>query len=391
MAHKRLKVLFIPGWYPSERNPVTGVFVREHAKSAALYNDVVVLYSEGIARSVRGLYQVADRVEDDLRTIRVQYRKSPIPKTSYFIYLWAMFGAFRELVRDGFRPDVIHAHVYFAGVPAVLLGKRYRIPVIITEHSSEFPRRRISGLNKLKAKFAFENASLVCPVSENLKKNIASYGIQARFCVVPNVVDMLLFSLGERTPIRKGEERKKRMLLVALLDSKKGVPYLLEALAYLRKSRDDFVLDSVGDGPNRAEYENQVNKLGLADVVHFHGLKTKPEVAGFMKQSNFFVLPSLWENLPCVLIEAMASGLPIVATEVGGIPEIINEKVGVLVPPKDVEALAEAIDYMLDHYQDYSTKEIAQYASERFSYETVGKQLLEIYEKVMSNQGRKVE
>lgn len=386
MAHKRLKVLFIPGWYPSERNPVTGVFVREHAKSAALYNDVVVLYSEGIARSVRGLYQIADRVEDDLRTIRVQYRKSPIPKTSYFIYLWAMFGAFRELTRDGFRPDVIHAHVYSAGVPAVLLGKRYGIPVVITEHFTGFVRRTIRGVERLKAQFAFKNAALVCPVSKDLEKHIESYGIRARFCVIPNAVDTSLFSLGERTPMRKGEERKKRMLLVALLDSKKGVPYLLEALAYLRKSRDDFVLDSVGSGPNRAEYKNLVNKLGLADVVHFHGLKTKPEVAGFMKQSDFFVLPSLWENLPCVLIEAMASGLPIVATEVGGIPEIINEKVGVLVPPKDVEALAEAIDYMLDHYQDYSAKGIMQYSLERFSYEAVGTQLDGIYKGLIANE-----
>jgi hypothetical protein len=170
MAHKRLKILFVAGWYPSERNPVTGIFVREHAKSAALYNDVVVLYSEGIARSVRGLYQIADRVEDDLRTIRVQYRKSPIPKTSYFIFLWAMFGAFRELTRDGFRPDVIHAHVYSAGAPAVLLGKRYGIPVVITEHFTGFPRGTVRGLEKLKAKFTFEGGEFGMRMSSKVGK-----------------------------------------------------------------------------------------------------------------------------------------------------------------------------------------------------------------------------
>jgi len=142
---------------------------------------------------------------------------------------------------------------------------------------------------------------------------------------------------------------------------------------------------SFGDGPNRSEYEELTNKLGLRDIVSFHGLKTKQEVAEFMRQCDFFVLSSLWENLPCVLIEAMASGLPIVATKVGGIHEIINEKVGVLVPPKDVKALTEAIDHMLDHYQDYSAREIAEYAFDRFSYEAVGRQLNEIYKELIAN------
>jgi len=381
---RRLKILHIAGWYPSKKNPVAGVFVREHAKATALYNDVVVLYSEGVDREIHNFIQIEDNVEDSIRTLQLRYKKSPIPKTSYFIYLRGMFKAFHKLVNDGFRPDVIHAHVYSAGVPAVLLGKRYGIPVVITEHSSEFPRRRVRGVNKLKAKFAFENASVVCPVSENLKKHIESYRIRAQFQVVPNVVDTSLFSPNYNAGNESQEERK-HILLVALLTPIKGLPYLLEALARLKKKRDDFILDIVGDGPNRSEYEELTNKLGLRDIVSFHGLKTKQEVAEFMRQCDFFVLSSLWENLPCVLIEAMASGLPIVATKVGGIHEIINEKVGVLVPPKDVKALTEAIDHMLDHYQDYSAREIAEYAFDRFSYEAVGRQLNEIYKELIAN------
>jgi len=379
---KQLKVLFIAGWYPSKKNPVAGVFVKEHAKAVSLYNDVVVLCSEGIDRSVRGLYEIQDNVEDGLRTLRLRYRKSPIPKTSYFIYLWGMFAAFRKLSREGWRPDVIHAHVYSAGVPAVLLGKHYGLPVVITEHFSGFPRGLVRGFEKLKAKFAFEKASLVCPVSKDLQKHIENCGIRAYFHVVPNVVDMSLFSPGCDPDERRGD--RKRILLVALLDPKKGVPYLLEALARLREKRDDFVLDIVGDGPNRAEYEQLSHRLGLEDVVYFHGLKTKQEVADFMRRCDFFVLPSEWENLPCVLIEAMASGLPIIATRVGGIPEMINDNVGLLVPPRNANALTEAIDCMLDHYQDYSPAMIVRYANERFSYETVGKRLDEIYRGLVS-------
>ena len=383
---ERLKILFVPGWYPSEKNPVAGVFVREHAKAVSLFNEVTVLYSEGINRSVRSIYHIDDNMEDGLRTLRLRYRKSPIPKTSYFIYLWGMFAALRKLIREGWRPDVIHAHVYSAGVPAVLLGKRYDIPVVVTEHSSEFPRGRMRGLNKLKAKFAFERASLVCPVSENLKKHIESYGIRARFHVVPNVVDTSLFSPNSNTTneVRDG---RKHILLVALLSPVKGVPYLLEALAHLKANREDFVLNIVGDGPNKSEYEALAHELRLRNVVRFHGLKTKQEVAELMKRCDFFVLPSLFETFGVVLIEALACGKPVIATDIGGPSEIVTEEVGKLVPPRDPEALTEVIDYMLAHYSDYDPNKILAYVKGRFSYEVVGRKFDEVYNCVIQNKG----
>ena len=379
---RRLKILHIPAWYPSRQNPVAGIFVREHVKATALYNDVVVLYSEGVDKGIRGLYQIEDNIEDGIRTLRLRYRKSPIPRTSYFIYLWAMFGAFRKLLKEGFRPDVIHAHVYSAGVPAVLLGKCYRIPVIVTEHYSGFPRGLIHGLEKLKAKFAFERADLVCPVSEDLRQHIEAYGIRARFHVVPNVVDTLLFYPSkDKAHVR--EDSKKRLLLVALLSPVKGVPYLLEALAQLREKRDDFVLDIVGDGPNRSEYEELTRKLGLQDIVCFHGLKTKQEVAEFMKQCDIFVLPSLFETFGAVLIEALACGKPVIASRIGGPSEIVTGKVGRLVPPGDSVALAETIDYLLDHYGEYDPEVLVQYVRERYSHEMVGKKLDYLYRSIL--------
>ena len=380
---RRLKILHIAGWYPSKKNPVAGIFVREHVKATALYNDVVVLYSEGIGEGFRGLIQVEDNVEDGIRTIRFRYKKSPVPKTSYFIYLWAMFRAFRKLLKEGFRPDVIHAHVYSAGVPAVLLGMRYRIPTVVTEHSSGFPRGLVRGLERIKAKFAFEQAALVLPVTEDLKRHIERLGIRARFQVVPNVVDTSLFSPPTASEVKSEDDSKKRLLTVALLTPIKGIPYLLEALAQLREKRDDFVLDIVGDGPNRAEYEELTRKLGLQDVVRFRGLKTKQEVAEFMRKADVFVLPSEWENLPCVIIEAMASGLPIVATNVGGIPEMVSNEVGRLAPPGDPEALARALDYMLDHYGEFSSEALARYAQERYSYQAVGRKLDQLYRSVL--------
>jgi len=381
---KRLKILHIAGWYPSKKNPVAGIFVREHVKASSLYNDVVVLYGEGVDREIRGFYQIEDDMEEGIRTLRVYYKKFPIfKKISYFFYLWAIFRAFAKLLKEGFKPDIIHAHVYFAGVPALLLGMRYKIPVIITEHFTGFPRGLVKGFKRLMAKFVFERAAVVCPVSEDLGKHIKRLGIRARFQVIPNVVDTSLFFPPGACEVK--DKDKKRLLTVALLDPKKGIPYLLEALAQLRKKRDDFVLDIVGDGPNRAEYEKLTHRLGLQDIVRFHGLKTKQEVAEFMRKADVFVLPSEWENLPCVIIEAMASGLPIVATNVGGIPEMVDDEVGILVPSKDAVRLVEALDFILNNLSTFSPERIAGRARKRFSYESVGKKLDSLYRSVVCN------
>ncbi len=377
-SSKRLKVLHIAGWYPSKKNPTAGIFVREHVKATALYNDVVVLYNEGVDRTIKnGCCRIEDNIEEGIRTIRLYYKKSPFPKTTYIVYLWSMFYGYRMLVDQGFKPDVIHAHIYSAGVPAVLIGKRYGIPVVVTEGYSGFPRKLVRGFEKFKAKLAFKLADVVCPVSEYLRKHIEhSYGIRARFKVIPNTVNTSLFTPSIRTVQKKD---KKHMLVVALLSDVKGIPYLLKALSKLIIERDDFVLDIVGDGPKRREYEDLTRMLGISEVVNFHGLKSKSEVAEFMKRCDFLVVSSLFETFAVVLIEAMACGRPIVTTDCGGPSEIVTPMIGIKVPPGNSEALADAINYMLDHYSEYSANTIAKYVQECYSYQAVGSKFNSLY------------
>ena len=235
---RRLKNLFLPAWYPTKENQAAGVFVREHAQAVALYNDVTVLYDEGAGEDLKGLCNiVSDKTEDGIRTIRIRHKKSPIPKTSYFIYLWSMFKAFRKLMREGWRPDIIHAHVYSAGVPAVILGKIYKMPVVITEHWTGFPRHILGKFEIFKARFAMNGAKILLPVSQDLKKAIESYGIKNRFQIVPNVINIEMFC----PPTSQRRSEKKRLLLVALLSPAKGISYLLQALAQLKEKRQDFL------------------------------------------------------------------------------------------------------------------------------------------------------
>ncbi len=377
---RRLKVLFMTPWYPSQDQPVSGVFVREHAKAVHLYDDVVVFHSRRQI-GLRKLWQVIPELDPNLSaglpTWRILHRQLRLPNLSFFLELGGALAGLRLLRQQGFRPDIIHGHTYTSGAVAVLLGKLLRVPAIVSEHSSEFPRKLLKGAGLWKARLAFGQAALVLPVSLALQRGIEAYGLRARFQIVPNVVDTALFRPTPRTP-----DSTKRLLTVALLDPShnKGIPVLLRSLTQLQGQ--DWQLDIVGDGPARAEYESLVKDLHLTDKVIFHGIKPKTEVAQFMQKADVFVLPSLWENLPCVLIEAMASGLPIVSTLTGGIPEIVDDEIGYLVPPGNAQALAEALTRMLANVQGWDRQRIAEKA-QRYTPASIGKAIDALYRQVL--------
>jgi glycosyltransferase involved in cell wall biosynthesis len=125
--------------------------------------------------------------------------------------------------------------------------------------------------------------------------------------------------------------------------------------------------------------------LGISEVVNFHGLKSKSEVAEFMKRCDFLVVSSLFETFANVLIEAMACGRPIVTTDCGGPSEIVTPMIGIKVPPGNSETLADAINYMLDHHSEYSTDSIAKYVQECYSYQAVGSKFNSLYISLLRN------
>jgi glycosyltransferase involved in cell wall biosynthesis len=226
-------------------------------------------------------------------------------------------------------------------------------------------------------------ADLVMPVSKFLQQSIEDCGIEARFCVVPNAVDTRLFHPNLNT---KAKERIKRLLIVCGLSSYiKGLPYLFDALVMLRLQREDWHLDIVGDGELRKGCECAVSRLGIAEKITFHGLKTKQEVAEFMRKADIFVLPSILETFSVVTIEALAVGLPVIATRCGGPEEIITRDVGLLVPAKDVAALCEGIDYMLSNLKHFSAEHISNYSVSLFSLERIGEQFHAIYLQQLAN------
>ena len=198
----------------------------------------------------------------------------------------------------------------------------------------------------------------------------------------PNVVDGERFHPADPPPAR-GE----RLLVVAFLNEKKGIPDLLEAVARLRPLHPGMSLDVIGDGPDRAALEALAGSLGLEGVVRFHGLGLPVGIADAMRLADVFVLPSHVENAPVVLIEAGASGLPIVATAVGGVPELIDKETDELVPPSDPAALAAAIDRTLARGAPQRDA-IARRVLARHDLAVVGARWDAIYEDVLEERSR---
>ena len=300
------------------------------------------------------------------------------------------YRQWKALRREGWMPDVVQLNVIQKqGILALWLKKRYGIPYVIVEHWSGFlpengayQRNNGSLKRKIYEKIAAE-ASVILPVSERLKEAMQTCGIQnARWEKIHNVVDDFFF---EKEESRKSNvERRKTLLHVSCFDeAAKNVKGLLRAAKMLTEKRQDWQLVLVGTGADYKEVRAYAETLAFpAGTLRWTGELTPREVAEEMHKADAFVLPSNYENAPVVLSESLAMGLPIIASRVGGIPEMVDDESGILVPTRDEKALAEAMDEMLDNLDKYDSEKI-RLQGEQYSFETVGKHFKAVYESVL--------
>lgn len=386
---ERPRVLFMTAWYPMSGRPNWGVFVREHALAVRPYVDVTVLHCPGLIASQRPRWQVVRVGADDpafaldLPTYRVSHRLSPIPKTSVALHLWSIWRAYHRIAADGFRPTLIHAHIYQVGVPAVWLARWLGVPLLISEQYSAFRTGAITRADLRQARWVFRHADRVLPVSPALQGWLEACGVQAHFSVTPNVADTALFHPGPQPP----SDGPRRILYVGSLDENKRLSLLLQALAQTPADLD-WRLDVIGAGPERAELEALAASLELTDRVTFCGYRHKAEIAEQMRRSHLFVSSSRVETFSAVVAEALASGLPVLATRSGGPDSMVTEANGRLVPIDDVAAMVEALYDMLTHLERYARPQIAQAAAARFAPEVVGAQLAALYAEVSAERDR---
>jgi L-malate glycosyltransferase len=374
-------ILFLTQWYPTRQSPVNGIFIQEHARAISIYNQVTVLHIQGISTSPGPRMNPTMESDQGMTTYRLAYAKSPIPKTTWIRQYFAVDQIVRLLINAPSPPELIQANIYNTAGLAVFLGSRYNLPVILSENASTYPRDLFSKTQIFRIRFLLNQMDLILPVTENLKHHMLRYKIRGPYRCIPNTVNTRLF-FPDRDKINR-QSRIYRMLAVAGLNEVKGIDFLLKAVARLSQIRNDFELLIVGDGPERDTLNTLVSSLNISEFVRFAGQLGKNEISEIMRSSDLMVLTSRWDNQPVVLLEAMACGLPVLASEVGGIPEIVKPFCGVLVPPGDLQRIAQGLNHILNNLGEYDSRRIAEYAAQTYSYETVGKMFSDVYSEVI--------
>ncbi|MEJ2599269.1 MAG: glycosyltransferase [Anaerolineales bacterium] len=374
-------ILFLTHWYPTPEMPIYGTFIREHARAVARYHPVTLIHVQGVDSSLSGTYQFNRQENGNLTEIHMKYRKHSFPRMTWLRRFRGVDQIVKELNESGHKPDVIHANIFSSSDLAAFLSYRYKIPAVLSENATNYPRRQFGRLQAIKVRFCNNRLARILPVSEDLARHMQAFGIRTRCQIVPNVVDTSCFyptQIGERP-----DRAKPRILVVARLDPVKGVGDFLAALDLLSSRGKDFTAGLVGYGSERQKLENLVHQLNLEDRVTFYGTKSREEVAELLRQADLLALTSYWENLPVVILEALASGLPVVASSVGGVAEVVKPELGVLTEPGNVESIASGLTTVMENLDDYDNQAIARYAQSHFSYEAVGRQFSQIYGEVI--------
>lgn len=391
----KIKVLFWPGcWYPDRFNSLNGIFIRRHAEAVAPLVNLAVLYITADAGLVDRTYDIEVSADKAGLTVRVYYRPFPVPFRSLRILnVWRYFCAARRGIRTlrsrWGDPDIVHLHVnppwgQITAMKTFFPG----LPFIFTEHWSGYHRANgeFRGFfRKRLTAWVVRRAFAVTPVSRNLQEIMESHGLRGHFVVIPNAVRMDLFMpAGDFQP-----GSPLTFLHVSRLTPLKNVAGILRTAAALWRVRHDFCLIIAGHGDDRESLEQLAEiLLPKGECVRFVGRKDEIELAEIMRQADCFVLFSNYENLPCVISEAMASGLPVIATRVGGVPEQVRPGMGILLAPGDEAGLAKAMADILDGNMRFDRPAIRRFAEENYSYAEVGKRFLLLYQEALRSIAR---
>ena len=385
MTGTRPKILFLPKWYPNRYDPMPGLFVKNQAEAVSRFCDVAVLYVHEDV-DCPNTYEVDFAEEEKLIVVRVYYRISStnFPVAGNFLKIFRFFKAYwlGFNVLNTYHPDLLHVHVLTrTGLVALLYQIVKKTPYLISEHWSRYfvENNTYKGfLRKRLTKYIVKRAKVVIPVLLKLKEAMLENGLKnPQYVIVPNSVDMDRFII---TGNRNSGNKKQMIHVSCFEDKSKNITGFLHVIKELSQKRSDFEVLLIGEGPDFSGCRQAAVELGLdGSIVKFLGQKNTLELASLMANADFLVLSSNYETFGTVIIESLACGTPVVATNVGVVSEVINESNGIIVPIGDSRALEKAISDMLSKCSSYNRAMIREAVRNKYSNESIGKQLYEIY------------
>jgi teichuronic acid biosynthesis glycosyltransferase TuaC len=370
--NRRLHVLAFTSLFRTPSEKVRAPFTSEFLRALKEFADVTLVcpipWAPDIAftrnRPDWARFVTAPRCAE-VDGVQVHYTRYPmIPKLSGVLQptlqAWAAWSTVRAIHQR--QPvDVVNGRfVYPDGVAAARLARRLGVPYVLTALGTDINIYATQRLKRGQAARALQQAAHVTAVSPALADRIAELGVdRGRIAAAVNGIDLDRFRPdGDRVVLPPGAPGggRKTLLTVARLSQEKGLHVLVDALGLLaRQGRCDFHTVLVGDGPERAALQARLHELGLHDRVTLAGEVDHAAVPAWLRGAAGFCLPSFREGTPNVVIEALATGIPVTSTNVGGTPLLLNDSNGLLVEPGQAEPLAQALHTMMSRAWDRDT------------------------------------
>lgn len=388
MDKNRSHILILPKWYPTERHPSAGIFIKKHAECVADKMSISVLYveSDESIHDWRIHWRFAQ--VNGVDTWRASYAKNffgfsfidKILKLAF--YFIASFRGVIKIEKEKGRIDLLNPTVMLrTGLVALLFKKIRGKPFLVTEHWTGYlPEDGAyrGAFRKWLCGVVLTHSECVLTASRHLESAMKAHGLAApSWDWLPNVVDTDVF-----VPLDRAQRRGSLLVVANLDDRQKNISGILHVIAEVKAIRSDFELKIVGAGIDKVKLEEMSGRLLLNYIVKFLGPKNTQEVAAVMAQSGVLLSFSHFENLPCVMVEAQSCGIPTFATNVGGVSETIqSQALGVLLMPGDKIGLRDAILDFLGGKLSFDEAEIRGNALSKFSKKAVAEILTKKYSK----------
>lgn len=378
-------ILYIPSWYPNRYDNLSGVFFKEQIEGLSS-----VIENVGVIAPVYRSFKSFNFKQNELTF------SNNDGVNTFIKELWHLPGCniynrlqwfnnckklFENYVEKFGYPDLIHIHsIITAGQFAVYAKKKYNIPFVVTEHSSGFDRNLYSKRELRSFKAEVIESSHNFAVSKSLVEVLAK-SIGGTWDVLPNWVNDNF--INQDNNFTKGE--KIIFFSLSSLNPLKGLNILIDAFDDLAKEYQNVELWIGGNGVEYHNLSDQIKKLRLEDKIVLLGKLDRNTAIEKYKSSTFYVSPSLIETFGIVVIEALAMGLPVLATDSGGPQSILNNDVGIIVKKNSREELYKGMKYLIENEDKFDREKIVKYCVEHFSREKVSNDLINVYKKILKS------
>ena len=380
-------VLVIPSWYPSNSTDSGGSFFREqvHCLSDEGVNvGVLVNEVQSIKRfSTPSIFtsNISHEKDGNVNVCRSRTTAWFFFSPNLTAWLWKkrvkrLYDAY--VLQHG-KPDLIHAHcMLYAGWAALHIKSVTGIPFVVTEHSSQYALRKTSRAQSEMVKEVITQASQLISVGSVQGEFLSNkFQIAGKsWLTVPNVVNKFFL---EQEICETPDSNYFTFCTVSLMTKNKNVELLMQSFCVAYSKNNNLRLRIGGSGVERAKLELLARELNISEVVTFVGMIARANVASFMSECNAFVLSSNYETFGVVLIEAIALGKPVIATDCGGSADIVNQNNGIIVPVDNSEMMGQAMSDMAVAKDKFSSQHIRDDCLNRFGCRAISTSLKLIY------------